>query len=138
MKNEKNKMSQLASKYWVLIMVMVFALGYIIGNSGKDSQNINEHNHEVSKVESKVWTCSMHPQIRQQEFGLCPICAMDLIALDNEGGDNEKYDPNSIIMSENAAALANIQTSVVKTQLAEKSLQLLGKVKPSEEMIYSQ
>jgi Cu(I)/Ag(I) efflux system membrane fusion protein len=27
------------------------------------------------------WTCSMHPQIRQDKPGQCPICGMDLIAV---------------------------------------------------------
>ncbi len=28
-----------------------------------------------------VYTCSMHPQVRQNEPGLCPICHMDLVQL---------------------------------------------------------
>lgn len=32
----------------------------------------------------QVWTCSMHPQVRQPKPGLCPICAMDLIPAPTE------------------------------------------------------
>ena len=28
-----------------------------------------------------LWTCSMHPQIRQPKPGKCPICGMDLVPM---------------------------------------------------------
>lgn len=34
---------------------------------------------------SSVWTCSMHPHIRQSAAGKCPICGMDLIGLSHAG-----------------------------------------------------
>ena len=34
-----------------------------------------------------IWTCSMHPQIRQYEPGDCPICGMDLIPASQSSGD---------------------------------------------------
>ena len=30
-------------------------------------------------AEPTVWTCSLHPQIRQRGVGKCPLCAMNLI-----------------------------------------------------------
>ena len=35
----------------------------------------------MQKVPQKLWTCSMHPQIKAHEKGKCPICFMDLIPL---------------------------------------------------------
>jgi Cu(I)/Ag(I) efflux system membrane fusion protein len=34
------------------------------------------------KKADKIWTCSMHPQIRQDQPGECPICGMDLVPVD--------------------------------------------------------
>ncbi|HSO21868.1 MAG TPA: efflux RND transporter periplasmic adaptor subunit [Chondromyces sp.] len=31
-----------------------------------------------------LWTCPMHPQILQSEPGQCPICGMDLVALEDD------------------------------------------------------
>lgn len=45
-----------------------------------------------------VWTCAMHPQIKQPKRGKCPICAMDLIPLKQtdatnaDHGDHGKHD----------------------------------------------
>jgi predicted secreted protein len=38
-----------------------------------------------------VWTCSMHPRIRAAEAGACPICGMELVAIENaeSGGKAE-------------------------------------------------
>lgn len=37
---------------------------------------------EDAQGQDKIWTCSMHPQIRLSEPGQCPICGMDLIPVD--------------------------------------------------------
>jgi Cu(I)/Ag(I) efflux system membrane fusion protein len=59
--------------------------GYVwFGNSFSTSNKelSDPHNHsEVSG--NQIWTCSMHPQIRQTEAGDCPICGMDLILKTN-------------------------------------------------------
>ena len=40
---------------------------------------------------AQVWTCSMHPQIREPGPGKCSVCGMNLIAVASDGGDeNEK------------------------------------------------
>jgi len=86
--------------------------GYVwFGNSFSTSNKelSDPHNHsEVSG--NQIWTCSMHPQIRQTEAGDCPICGMDLIPAESGA---EGLAPNEIKMTENAMALANIQTSIV-------------------------
>ncbi len=34
---------------------------------------------KVKPTVQKVWTCSMHPQIKQPKAGLCPLCNMNLV-----------------------------------------------------------
>ena len=143
MKSEQSKIKQLISKYWIVLVALVFVLGFVVGNSGNsgEGQAEGEHQHteEVDEAGNTIWTCSMHPQIREDGPGACPICGMDLIPLEDESGnDDEVYDPNALQMSASAAAMANVQTSVVKTEMPEKKVYLLGKVKPNEEMIYAQ
>ena len=81
----------------------------------------------------------MHPQIRQNEFGLCPICEMDLIP----AGSNESDDPLVLQMTESAVKLANIQTTVAgSTQSGNssvgKTIRLSGKVQADERLASSQ
>ena len=62
------------------------------------------HSHDLVQDETGVWTCSMHPQIRQDKPGKCPICAMDLIPVRKGSGGGENSDPKAIQLSEEAAS----------------------------------
>ncbi len=75
----------------------------------------------------RFWTCSMHPQIKQPEKGQCPICAMDLIPV-YEGGADEGGGPRRLVMSEAAAALAEIRTAPVERRFVEARVRMVGKV----------
>ena len=107
-------------------------LGWVFFGGSSES----EHSHtEVINGET-VWTCSMHPQIRQNEAGSCPICGMDLIPLEDDNGDG--IDPMAITMSPTAMQLANVVTAVVGSESATKTIRLNGKVQEDERLIYSQ
>ncbi|UGU17374.1 efflux RND transporter periplasmic adaptor subunit [Sinomicrobium kalidii] len=119
---------------WIMagVLILGFLLGWLVfGGSGKTGEN---HVHGEESGVAEIWTCSMHPQIRQNEPGKCPICGMDLIPLDKGGGG----DPAVVEMSENAVKLANIQTVMVGKKAAEKVIRLNGKVVPDERKVYTQ
>ena len=76
-----------------------------------------------------MWTCSMHPQIMQPESGDCPICGMDLIPAESS---SEGLLADQFRLTENAMALANIQTSIVDNSKTEDNVfKLSGKIKKS-------
>ncbi|MDP4208471.1 MAG: efflux RND transporter periplasmic adaptor subunit [Bacteroidota bacterium] len=94
----------------------------------------SEPSKSVTETHEKhtVWTCSMHPQIRRDAPGKCPICAMDLIPLDQQVS---KANPDAIQMDEAAVKIANIQTTVVSRQKTAKEIRLYGKVQSDERLI---
>lgn len=101
-----------------------------------NSQSEVSHDREAhSEAEEMVYTCSMHPQIKQNKPGLCPICAMDLVAMATSAGEGEHVDPNEIPMTESALALASVQTTIVKPGVPEKNVKLFGKVKADERRV---
>ncbi|MFD0863966.1 efflux RND transporter periplasmic adaptor subunit [Sungkyunkwania multivorans] len=109
--------------------------GFLIFGGGSADTATNkvtdDHNHSEEIASNQMWTCSMHPQIMKDEPGDCPICGMDLIPAD-AGADG--LNANEIKMTENAMALANIQTSVVgQGQMGDNSLKLSGKIMTNEE-----
>ncbi len=116
---------------YIGLALMVGLLGGFLIFSGETSTK-EKHLHSEEVSSSQMWTCSMHPQIMQPEQGDCPICGMDLIPAEMGG---EGLSPNEIKMSENAMALANIQTIIVgETSESEgNSLLLSGKIMPNEE-----
>jgi Cu(I)/Ag(I) efflux system membrane fusion protein len=102
-------------------------------SSSKIAKSGKETSIEKTKKEA-IWTCSMHPQIRQDEAGDCPICGMDLIPLsDNSDTDN----PIQLVMTKEAVKLAQVETMIVGGSNDEeavnynnnKEIFLTGKVK---------
>ncbi len=124
-----------------IIGVGILILGIILGNvfsGGSDSNNTSsteEHNHDIE--EATIWTCSMHPKIKMNKPGDCPLCGMELIPLESTSA-TEGISSDEIIMTEEAIQLANIQTSVVSKTGANKEIRLLGRVQPDERKLYSQ
>ncbi|MCM4161019.1 efflux RND transporter periplasmic adaptor subunit [Antarcticibacterium flavum] len=117
---------------WVGILVLGIFLGWVI--FGGYSDDHAEHS-DVAAGQEQVWTCSMHPQIRQEEPGDCPICGMDLIPLEaDEMGDAT----TGYSMSENAMRLANVETMIVGSRSANREIRLNGKVQIDERNSYSQ
>ena len=96
--------------------------------------------HDLVQDESGVWTCSMHPQIRQDKPGKCPICGMDLIPLKKNviSGGDAVSDPDAIRLSDEAMALADVQTTRVSRSNPVKQVRLYGKIIPDERSLQSQ
>ncbi len=118
------------------ILFLGILLGWLLfGGADKKEEKLSENHDHSQAAEGEIWTCSMHPQIRMNEPGSCPICGMDLIPLDSEGAAD---DPNAYQMSENAMKLANISTVVVGRSDAKKEIRLNGKVQVDERHAYSQ
>nr|WP_321356944.1 efflux RND transporter periplasmic adaptor subunit [uncultured Draconibacterium sp.] len=126
----------------ILIVLSTLAIGLLLGwliFGGSEAKVTEEHQHEHSAeevAEETIWTCSMHPQIRQHEPGDCPICGMDLIPIEEE--QNGAIAPNAVSMSATAMQLANIQTAVVGAAEPLKVVRLDGKVQEDERLIFSQ
>jgi len=119
-----------------LLVLMGIIIGWLIRPSNNTSMpEQTEHAHKQDGKE-QIWTCSMHPQIRQNEPGQCPICGMDLIPLSNESASEEN--PLAVNMSPTAMQLASIQTSVVGRQKPVKEVRMTGKVQADERKIFSQ
>lgn len=121
-----------------LIIGITLVIGIILGSVffGSTGDNHEAHKHEMEQQDKEtIYTCSMHPQIRQNEPGLCPICAMDLIPVNTLQSDDENVDPGEIQMTQSAIELANVQTMIVHRGIPEKTIHLLGKVKPDERNI---
>jgi Cu(I)/Ag(I) efflux system membrane fusion protein len=127
-----------------LILLIGIFLGWLLFSSGNrkgsslhtaSSEEIHNHDHSNDPT---VWTCSMHPQIRMEEPGDCPLCGMDLIPLQTTGSGDTSVDPEAIQLSAEAAALAHVQTTVVSRQNPVKEIQLYGTIHVDERLSQSQ
>ena len=121
-------------KYFIYLLILVLGIiagGYFFSTS---KENTSAHPHIGSSINQEMWTCSMHPQIMQQEPGDCPICGMDLIPAET-GEDG--LAAGQFTMSANALALANIQTMIIGSTKKDtnSTLNLSGKIAVNEEAI---
>lgn len=131
----KNIVKNNTVKYGVILLVGLLLGWLVFGGSAT-----HEHNGEPAPTTEAavVWTCSMHPQIKMDKPGKCPLCAMDLIPLKSSDSGDDAIDDDAIQLSKEAIALANIQTTVVGQQEAVKDFQLYGTIQVDERLQQSQ
>lgn len=118
----------------LLTLTAGIGLGYLLFRP-VDSPGTDPTASHIHEAGSSIWTCSMHPQIRQNEAGACPICGMDLIPL----ADSPSDDPFVLEMTPEAVKLAQVETTVIGTAdgPAEKTLRLSGKIEADERRVSS-
>ena len=132
-------MKKILDRKIVLIGLTLLAgvfIGLLIsgGSSQKEREGLNhptDSMHQHDETEKELWTCSMHPQIRQGEPGDCPICGMDLIPVVAASKANQS--PLVTALSPEAAALVNIHTSRVSGVSSEGKIFLTGSIQPDEQ-----
>ncbi|WP_051935773.1 efflux RND transporter periplasmic adaptor subunit [Salegentibacter sp. Hel_I_6] len=115
-----------------VILLLGFFLGFLLSPSSSPEASAHKH---IKSSENHSWTCSMHPSVRQNEPGDCPICGMDLIPVSEDEGE---MDSDKFVMSDNALKLANVQTMQVGRSGASKEIRLSGKVEVDERNTYTQ
>ena len=117
------------NKKKIIILAAILLLAIYTGYSIKKNRARDHGPENVFQVqdEKKVWTCSMHPQVKLPEPGLCPICNMTLIPLDGSPGSDDP-DDYSIHFSPYADKLAEIRTKKVLRLPVEKEIRITGKI----------
>ena len=77
-----------------------------------------------------LWTCSCHPQIRQNEQGACPMCGMDLVPLravsPNGAESPEQAQVTTIHLDAVQRTLGNIRLSPVEEKKVRRQVELFG------------
>jgi multidrug efflux pump subunit AcrA (membrane-fusion protein) len=82
-----------------------------------------EPTHVGHEQQASLWTCSMHPQIRQPKPGKCPICGMDLIPVATSAGGMR-----TLAISAESKALMKIETSPVDRRYVTHEIPMVGRV----------
>ena len=118
-----------------VLVVVAFVAGYFFNSLLQSPPAGPEHeypNVQTAAQAPTVWTCSMHPQIRQPKPGKCPLCFMDLIPIATEDG---VVGERQITFSKEALKLMEVQTTLVERKFVEAEIRMVGKVDYDETRI---
>ena len=91
--------------------------------SGMEMDKHADHDHVpmmASSDDSKTiryWTCVMHPTVKMQELGSCPVCKMDLIPI---------YEGAGLELTEQQKALIPVRTEPVAFREVSREIRTVG------------
>ena len=111
---------------YLMLLLIGILLGYLIFDSPKTVSEASVQSDADSEVR---FTCSMHPSVLVDQQGSCPICGMDLVQehIKTDAGAHYGFE-----MTENAVALADIQTNTVGLAPISGELLLSGEISSNE------
>jgi membrane fusion protein, copper/silver efflux system len=105
----------------VIILLSFFMLLTI------ESGHEHDGDHAVSD-DGTIWTCSMHPQIRQPNPGNCPICGMTLIPATTDEPFDDDLSTVRLVVTERAAALMDVRVWPAERRDLEHDIRLFGRI----------
>ncbi len=116
--------------YFLIFVCGVF-LGWFLFHSSETVVN----KEAVVAEATNLWTCSLHPDVRKNEAGKCPICDLNLIPLDQYKKQNNQ---GIVRFSNDSEDLARLQTTVIAKQNPTKDIYIYGKVLADEMVVQKQ
>ncbi|NRA44350.1 MAG: efflux RND transporter periplasmic adaptor subunit [Oligoflexales bacterium] len=105
--------------FYIFILISSPALSQIEQNQSSSNTHTHSHDH--------MYTCPMHPNIKQNEPGSCPICGMDLVLIETEDDSNQE-ETESIKISLASRRLAGIETELVEESVAYQNIHAIGSI----------
>ncbi|MFA7381431.1 MAG: efflux RND transporter periplasmic adaptor subunit [Bacteroidia bacterium] len=108
-----------------LSITILFAL------AGCKSKNENHAGHDSGTY----YTCPMHPTVKSNSPGSCPVCNMSLIKVEKQNNEHAQQAGNFITIEKKQQQLAGIKTDTVKFQNIFSASTILGTVAIDEEQV---
>lgn len=130
---EKKSCLQGKKAKFALCMVAVFLAGYLTKSLTLKRPTAADNLHIVQPAAQKKWTCSMHPQIITDKPGNCPICEMKLVPVSVSPVSD--LHAAELTISERAARLMEIETSLVERKFVTARIRLVGKIDFDETLV---
>lgn len=129
----------------LLLVALIVGVGTLIGGCTRDhASKKDEVSLEKSADKKEVWTCPMHPQIKKDGPGKCPICGMDLVraASMNESAQMSEAElPEghaSFQLSQSRIQMIGVKYGVVEKRPLFKSIEAAGRVAFDPELYTAQ
>jgi Cu(I)/Ag(I) efflux system membrane fusion protein len=106
------------------------SIGPRLGMHAAKSDAADDHEHRGS---AELWTCSMHPQVIQDQPGLCPICHMQLTPLNVDEHDApqtaataDSKTGSRLVIDPAVVQNMGVRVAIVTEGPLQRSLRLVG------------
>ncbi len=113
-----------------IIILFFFGILLFIGCKNKQ-ENHAEHENGT------YYTCPMHPSVKSNSPGACPVCNMSLIKVEETEKSHEGHKGNFITLTNRQQLLAGVETDTAKYQNIIPVSAILGTVSIDEEQVTS-
>lgn len=96
-------------------------------------QSAGTHAHETQQAE-EYYTCPMHPSVRSDRPGACPVCGMALVkkSAQQEMSAGETANLQAVSLSPTQRVMANVSVVMAKKQLMSRDIQAVGIISYAE------
>ncbi len=101
--------------FWLILLAAVLVAVPAVVLGCRDA-------HDAAPT-GEVWTCPMHPAVRQDHPGTCPICKMDLVKVDDRAPAD-----GALALDQRQRALAGVRTTAVTRARLATSIKAPGRV----------
>ena len=113
------------------LSILLLALG-----TGSCSRTGHE---ESAKAEIDHWTCSMHPSVRSQTPGKCPICGMDLVPVSKNvkaQGSPVRLEPGQFIVPIERQQQIGVTYTAARRRPMRFEVRSVGTLEPDQARVY--
>jgi Cu(I)/Ag(I) efflux system membrane fusion protein len=116
-----------------ICILLLLILGTACSKNDK-SKNETAANQTATHASKHQYFCPMHPHIKSDKPGVCPICGMDLVLPGDEDAMGADITDSSamLILSAQRLVLADVRTVRVSKESIAQTLTLTGALVPSE------
>ncbi|MCF6155675.1 MAG: HlyD family efflux transporter periplasmic adaptor subunit [Candidatus Brocadia sp.] len=122
------------------ILLSIYVQNSVVARRALPLQGVFSLVSSASAEEAKekkilYWTCGMHPSVKMDKPGKCPICAMDLVPVYEKGvGIEEEGALATIELSERARKLAQVRTDTIGFRSLTKDIYTVGLIEYDERL----
>jgi len=111
--------------------IIFLSIAILFALAGCKSKNENHAGHDTGTY----YTCPMHPTVKSNSPGSCPVCNMSLIKVEKQNNEHAQQEGNFITIEKQQQQLAGIKTDTVKFQTIIPASTILGTVAIDEEQV---
>lgn len=119
-----------------ILIILFFITYYLLPITNyqiyaQHQHQIPEDKKEIKTTQKKIkyWTCGMHPQIKQEKEGNCPICNMKLIPVyEEEVTPTTEEEKGVIKLSPRDITLAGVKSEAITSRYLFKEIRTVGRI----------